>query len=245
MKAGIISFIFKSPSTPVLWSSDFTQQLSSFHQLAGMSHCLAVSDEVIACVYDQNCVKFFNVSTKQIVHKMPFDERDFTVHACSINYHVLTVHAVTVEEMLTGRTDDTAFLWKDGRKIDKWTNLFYETALGQIISAKFSPKGNTLALASLDTYKLFIFDVVSTSMLAQIPFSGKFGGLKFFDDKNLICGFHQTIYFINVEPGEILACLDSGIWPFPISICRKRSIVCAGLHRSRNFQLLEVILPRM
>ena len=90
VKGGIVSFKWVSPSTPVLWSSDFTQQLSSFHQLAGTKKCLSVSDEVIACVYDQKCVKFFNVSTKQIVHEMPFDERYFAVHACSIIRAVAT-----------------------------------------------------------------------------------------------------------------------------------------------------------
>ena len=233
VKDGIISYISKGPSTPVLWSSDFTQ-LSSFHQLAGMNECLSVSDEVIACVYYQKCVKFFNVSTKQIVHEMSFNERDLIVIACSIKYHVLME-----------RCGDKIFLWKDGKQIDAWTNLFCQAALKETDEAKFCPEGNTLALACVDIEKLFIFDIESTSMLRQISFAGICGGFEFFDEKHLICSFLETIYFINVERGEILACLKPGVGPFLISLCRKQNIVCVGLERAGNFQLLEVILPRM
>ena len=235
VKDGIISYIRKGPCTPVLWNSDFTQQLYSFDQLAGtIDKCLSVSDEVIACAYDQKCVKFFNVSTQQIVHEMSIDERDCGVCTCSIKYHALTVWS-----------DGKNFMWKDGKKIDAWTNLFWKVAFRCICYAEFSPNGNTLALTCIDSDRLLIFDVLSTSMLAKISFAQDCGGLKFLDDKNLICSFLQTIYCINVKGGEILACLDLGIWPFPISVCRKLNIVCAWLRGSGNFQLLEVILPRV
>ena len=234
VKGGVVSYIWQSPSTPVLWSGDFTQQLSCFHQLEGLSNCLSVTDENIACVYDHECVKFFNVSTKQIVHEMSFDVHYHTVLACSTKYHVLTRGC-----------GGTNFLWKDGKKIGAWTNLLGEAALEEIYYAEFSPEGNRLALSCIEIYKLFIFDVVSTSMLHQISFSGDCGGLKFFDEKNLICSFVETIYFINVKRGEILACLDVGSYPTPISLCRKHNIVCAGLYTTGNFMLLEVILPRI
>ena len=234
VKDGIISFGLPGLCTPVLWSSDFTQQLLSFHQLAGMNNCLSVSDEVIACVYDQKCVIFFNISTKQIVHEMSFDEGYYSVKACSIKYHVLA-------DKFRG-----AFLWKNGKKIDAWTYLFSHSSIDGIYKAEFSPEGNTLAVFSWSIKKFFIFDVVSTSMLAQISFAGDLiGGFKFFDEKNLIYSFLETIYCINVERGEILACLNLGVWPSTISVCRKLNIVCAGLNQSGNFQLLEVVLPRM
>ena len=235
VKDGIISYDYwNSSSTPVLWSSDFTQELSTFHQLAGMNNCLSVSDEIIACISDEKCVKFFNVSTKQIVHEMSFNERDVTVIACSIKYHVL----------MEGY-GDKIFLWKDRKKIDAWTNLFCQAALKETNQAEFSPEGNTLALTCVDIDKLFVFDIVSASMLHPISFAGECDCFEFFDEKNLICSFLKTIYLINVERGEILACLKPGVWPFPISLCRKQNIVCVGLERAGNFQSLEIILPRM
>ena len=234
VKGGVISYIWRSPSTPVLWNSDFSQQLSSFHQLAGMNECLSVSDEVIACVYEYNCVKFFNVSTEQIVHEMSFDKPFLHVWACSIKYH-----AIMAEDR------GPCFLWKDGGKINARASLFGQAELGQICAAEFSPEGNTLALSFRYINKLFIFDVASKRMLAPIAFAGSCCGVKYFDERNLVCSFLQTIYFINVERSEILACLDVGTYPKPISIGRKPNIVCAGLRELGNFQLLEIILPRM
>ena len=239
VKDGIISYTWLNPSTPVLWSSDFTEQLSSFHQLVGMTKCLPVSDEVIACeFYWHSCVKFFNFSTKQIVHEMPLHEHITSIKACSIKYHVLAEMGGMKKSCL----------WKDGKKIDAWTNLLCQTLKGYIGAAEFSPEGNTLAVCVMEFPKLTIFDVVSTSILAQISFAGfgnLFGGLKFLDEKNVIYSLLETIYCINLERGEILARLNLGVRPSPISVCRKLNIVCTGLHKSRNFLLLEVVFPRM
>ena len=214
VKGGVISYMWLSPSTPVLWNSDFSQQLSSFHQLAGMNECLSVSDEVIACVYEYKCVKFFNVSTKQIVHEMSFDKPFLHVWACSIKYH-----AIMAEDR------GPCFLWKDGGKINARASLFGQAELGQICAAEFSPEGNTLALSFRYINKLFIFDVVSTSMLAQIAFAGECHGVKYLDGRNLVCSFLETIYFINVERSEILACLDVYTAKNNFLILRKKKLV--------------------
>jgi hypothetical protein len=52
------------------------------------------------------------------------------------------------------------------------------------------------------------------------------------------------LYFINVDGGEILTCLDVGDIPAPIAVCRERSIVFAALDSSERFELLKVWLPR-
>ena len=69
--------------------------------------------------------------------------------------------------------------------------------------------------------------------------------LTFFDNENLVCSStNHMLYFINVDGGEILTCLDVGDIPAPIAVCRERSIVFAALDSSERFELLKVWLPR-
>ena len=223
--------------TPKLWNNDVTQCLASFNVLVGMNECLPVSDEVIACVYD-SYVTFFNVFTKEIESKTSFNEEVWSVYACSIKYHVLA----EIES-------DEFSLWKNGVNVDGWDNIFRaNTSLTCIFCAEFSPQGSRLALFSEEIYKIFIFDVMSLSCVAQVPIYGPSDDLvrlKFFDDENLVCSFtDHTLCFINVDSGEIITCLDMGKIPASIEVSRKRSIVCAGIHRSERFELIKVCLPR-
>ena len=222
--------------TPELWNNDMTQCLATFDVLVGMNTCFPVSDEVIACVYD-SYVTFFNVFTKKIESKTSFGEKVFSVHACSIEYHVLAY-------IESGEFS----LWKNGVKVNGWENVLRaNTSLTFFSCAEFSPQGRRLALFG-EIRKIFIFDVVSLSYVAQIPIywaTENTPSFKFFDDENLVCGFtDHTLCFINVDRGEILTCLDMGNIPAQIDVSRKRSIVCAGIHGSERFELIKICLPR-
>ena len=225
--------------TPELWNSDLTQRLASFDQLAGIKSYLSVSDELIACVY-HSCVTFFNVFTKKIESKTIFNEYVLFVHACSSKYHVLA----QIE------SSDIS-LWKDGTKVAGWEDVFLtNTSLSCILVGKFSPQGNRLALCNAEVNKILIFDVASTEVLAQIPINAPTNELlwlKFFDNENLVCSSssdNHMLYFINVDRGEVLTCLDLGDIPGPIAACRERSIVVAALNCSEHFELIKVWLPR-
>ena len=223
--------------TPELWNNDVTQCLASFDVLVGMKECFPVSDEVIACEYD-SYVTFFNVFTKKIESKTSFNEKVWTVLACSIKYHVL---AAKIESMEFS-------LWKNGVRVDGWENVFRaNTSFTSIFVAEFSPQGSRLALFG-EARKIFIFDVVSLSCVVQVPIywaSVNNPRFKFFDNENLVCGFtNHTLCFINVDSGEIITCLDMGNIPSSIDVSRKRSIVCAGIHGSERVELIKVCLPR-
>ena len=235
VRDGVI--LYDKDRTPQLWNSDITQCLSTFHKLAGMERCLSVSEDVIACKFDSYVI-FFNVFTKEIESKTKFNEKVLSVHACSIKYHVLA------------QIESSEFsLWKNESKVDGWEEVFRaNTSLRCIHCAEFSPQGNRLALFSAEINKVFIFDILSIRYVAQVPTYGPSFDiltLKFFDDENLVCGSTDHIlYFINVDRGEILTCLDMGNIPAPISVSRKRSIVFAGLNYSENFELIKVWLHR-
>ena len=231
-------FLYYKNRTPELWNNDLTQCLATFDVLVGMKRCLPVSDEVIACVYD--CyVTFFNVFTKRIESKTSFNEKVCIVLACSIKYHVLA--EIKCSEFS---------LWKNGVKVDGWENVFRaNTSLRDILVAEFSTQGSSLALFSLKRKKIFIFDVVSLSCVAQVPIYGLSDDIlmfKFFDDENLVCrsSTNHILYFINVDRGEIITCLDMGNIPTSIDVSRKRSIVFAGVNCSERFELIKVCLPR-
>jgi hypothetical protein len=234
VRDGVI--LYGENRTPLLWNSDLTQRLASFDQLAGIKEYLSVSDELIACVY-QSYVTFFNVFTKEVESKTIFNEDVLSVYACSSNYHVLAQI----------KSSDIS-LWKDGTKVAGWEDVFLtSTSLRYILFAKFSPQGNRLALSSVEVDKIFIFDVASIKFLAQIPINGPSNliRLMFFDDRNLVCSStNHMLYFINVDRGEILTCLDVGDIPRPIAVCRERSIVFAALDCSERFELIKVWLPR-
>ena len=243
VRDGVIFYSKGNACIPELWNSDVTECLSSFDQLTDTMDCLSVSDEVIACVCYQTASKcriiFFNVSTKEIVKEMSISENNptkFSMHvlACSIKYNVLT-------------EKNGIFLWEDGEKVDGWEDVFFQAAVLHIVSAEFSPEGNRLAVSCDESNKVWIFDVASKHFLAKIAIRGpKFDilELKFFDNENLLCGSGNMLYYININSCEILACLDIDDIPRPISVCRKRSIVCVGLNYSRNFKLVTVFPPR-
>ena len=219
------------------WNSDITQCLSNFDELPGMKSCVSVSDELIACRFDSYVI-FFNVFSKEIENKTSFNETVLSVPACSIKYHVLA-------QIESGEFS----LWMNGIKVDGWKEVFEtNTSLRCIHCAEFSPQGSRLALFSGETNKIFIFDVLSIRYVAQVPIYGPsddFLRLKFFDDENLVCGSaNHILYFINVDRGEILTCLDMGNIPAPIGVSRKRSIVFAGHNCSESFELIKVWLHR-
>ena len=235
VRDGVI--LFNKKRTPELWNNDVTQCLATFDVLVGMKKCFPVSDEVIACAYD-SYVTFFNVFTKKIENKTSFNEKVLTVYACSIQYHILA--QIKSSEVS---------LWKNGVKVDVWENVLRaNTSLRYIFCAKFSPQGSRLALFSDEIKKIFIFDVVSLSCVAQVPIYGPSNDIlrfKFFDDENLVCGStNHILYFINVDRGEIITCLDMGNIPIPIDVSRKQSIVFAGVDYSERFELIKVCLPR-
>ena len=235
VRDGVI--LYDENRTPELWNNDVTQCLATFDVLVGMKKCLPVSDEVIACVYD-SYVTFFNAFTKKIESETSFSEKVLNVHACSIQYHVLA--EIKLVEFS---------LWKNGVKVDGWENVFRaNTSVPFIFVAEFSPQGSRLALFG-EINKIFIFDVVSLSCVAlQVPIyepSDDIPRLKFFDDENLVCGStNHILYFISVDRGEIITCLDMGNIPSSIDVSRKRSIVCAGIDGSERFELIKVCLPR-
>ena len=235
VRDGVI--LYDENRTPKLWNNDVTQCLASFDVLVGMKKCLPVSDEVIACVFDSYVI-FVNVFTKEIESKTSFNEKAWTVYACSIKYHVLAA-----------KIEFSEFpLWKNGVKVDGWENVLRaNTPLALFSHAEFSPQGSRLALFG-ETRKVFIFDVVSLSCVAQIPIywaSVNNPIFKFFDNENLVFGFtNHILCFINVDRGEIITCLDMRKIPSSIDVSRKRSIVCAGIHGSERFELIIVCLPR-
>ena len=235
VRDGVI--LYDKDRTPQLYNSDITQCLSTFHKLAGMERCFSVSEEVIACKFDSYVI-FFNVFTKEIESKTRFNEKVLSVYACSIKYHVLA------------QIESSEFsLWKNESKVDGWEEVFRaNTSLRCIFCAEFSPQGDRLALFSAEINKIFIFDILSIRYVAQVPTYGPsfdFLRLKFFDNENLVCGSTDHIlYFINIDRGEILTCLDMGNIPAPISVSHKRSIVFAGLNYSENFELIKVWLHR-
>ena len=235
VRDGVIFYSSGHACIPELWNSDVTECLSSFDQLNGTTDCLSVSDEVIACVFNQTARKcriiFLNVSTKEVVKEMIisiYSPAGMYVCACSIKYHVLTKRLDTCEIVL----------WKDGEKM-----------LGGYVDyrdSQFSPDGNKLAVCYHDSNKITIFDIASEILQAQIVTAG-YGdyALKFLDNENLLCSSLDSIlYCINTNSCEILTCLDIGYEPGKISVCRKRSIVCVGFLYSKNFKLVTVCPPR-
>ena len=236
MRDGVI--LYDENRTPELWNNDVTQCLATLDEVVGLKKCFPVSDEVIACVYD-SYVTFFNVFTKKIESKTSFNEKVWRVLACSIKYHVFAAEIESGEYSL----------WKNGVKVDGWDNIFrVNTSLRCIFCAEFSPQGSRLVLFSEEIKKIFIFDVMSLSCVAQVPIYGPSDDIrwfKFFDDENFVCGStNHILYFINVDRGEIITCLDMGNIPLLIDVSRKRSIVFAGLDRSERFELIKVCLPR-
>ena len=235
VRDGVI--LYDKDRIPRLWNSDITQRLSTFHKLAGMERCFSVSEEVIACKFNFYVI-FFNVFTKEIENETNFNEKVLSVYACSIKYHVLA------------QVESCEFsLWRNGIKVDGWEEVFRaNTSLRCIFCAEFSPQGDRLALFSTEINKIFIFDILSVRYVAQVPIRGPYNDflrLKFFDNENLVCGSTSHIlYFINVDRGEILTCLDMGNIPAPISVSHKRGIVFAGLNYSENFELIKVWLHR-
>ena len=118
-------------------------------------------------------------------------------------------------------------LWKDGKKIDSWVDIFKNTSLTCIFSVQFSPDGNRLAWTSREIYKVFIFDVDSMTFLAQVPIYGPKDDVlaicTFFNNEYLVCSStDHTLYFIKAENGVIVTCLDFGDIPAPLSVCRQR-----------------------
>ena len=235
VRDGVILYL--ENGTPELWNNDVTQCLATFHERVGIKNCLSVSDEVIACVYDC-CVIFFNVFTREIESETSFSEKVLKVYACSIKYHVLA------------QIESSEFsLWRNGIRVDGWEKVSQtHTQLRYISDATFSPQGNRVALFSFESNKIFIFDVVSLTYVAQVPKYVPIVDIlrfKFFDNENLVCGSRSHIlYFINVDRGEIITCLDMGNTPAPIDVSRKRSNVFVGLNFSERFELINVCLPR-
>ena len=246
VRDGVIFYRKKYAITPELWNSDVTECRSRFDQLTGMRNCLSVSDEVIACVFfftESKHIIFFNVSTKEIENEMSITKNtssscNMIVKACSIKYHVLTDQA-------------KPFLWKDGEKVGGWEEVFSEAIAEEYIEyAQFSPDGNKLGISCLESNKILIFDITPMSFQGQISVGGPdwYGHLtfKFFDNENLLCSsLNNMLYSVNINNREILTCLDINDIPRPISVCRERNIVCAGLNYSENFELVTVYPPRM
>ena len=250
VRDGVIFYSEGHACIPELWNSDVTQCLSSFNQLIGTTSCTSVSDEVIACTFEDILtgkfrIIFFNVSTKEIVKEIIISENSpqklsTSVLACSIKYHVLAVHLA----------HDEAFLWKDGEKMDWWKDVFYEESTERCVSAsQFSPDGNKLAICCSDSNKISIFDVASAIIQAQIATNGsgrhEYLVLKFFDNENLLySSVDNMLYCINTNSCEILTCLDIGYEAGRISVCSKRNIVCVGFRYLKNFKLITVCAPR-
>ena len=234
VKDGVIKY--GEHRVPELWNSDLTQFRASFGQLARCKTCFSVSDELIACV-DQCNVTFFNVFTEEIKLKTTLNEDILAVLACSIKYHVLA---------RTKPCNYDLTLWKDGTKVGGWEDVLTKMSLGLVSLAEFSPQGNRLALSSgfPNRNKIFIFDVASIKLLAQIPITN-IAQIKFFDNENLVCSsVNHMLYFFNIDRGEILTCLDVDDVPTPINVCRERNIVLVGLNSSERFELIKVRWPR-
>ena len=247
VRDGVFFYRTLYPCIPELWNSDVTECLSSFDQLTGTTDCLSVSDEVIACVCKQTTRKyriiFFNVSTKEIVKEMIISENSpsrMDVCACSIKYHVLTKRFEPFE----------TFLWKDGKKMNWWKDVFYQESKERpIYDSQFSPDGNKLAICYYGSNKISIFDIASEIVQTQIATDGsvkyEYLVLKFFDNENLLySSVDSMLYCINTNSCEILTCLDIGARARNISVCRKRNIVCVGLLHCENFKLVTVCPPR-
>ena len=243
---GVIFYSEGHACTPELWNSDVTECLSSFDQLTGTMDCLSVSDEVIACLCDRTESKcriiFFNVSTKEIVKEMIISEISMGVYACSTKYHVLTQCFERSE----------VSLWKDGEKMDGWTDMFYQLESTEhfliIHDSQFLPDGNKLAICCYYSNEITIFDIASEIIQAQIATDGpgNYGRLvlKFFDNENLLySSLENMLYCINTNSCETLTCLDIGYMAEDISVCRKRNIVCVAFRYFENFKLVTVCPP--
>ena len=239
VRDGVIFYSKGNACIPELWNSDVTECLSSFDQLTDTIDCLSVSDEVIASVCYQTGSKcriiFLNVLTKEIVKEMNITENtpsgfEMDVHACSINFYVLAKQSNQVS------------LWKDGKKVDGWENVFLKSVDG----AEFSPGGNRLAV--LYFHKISVFDVASKRNLAEILIDrGNYDYqpvFKFFDNENLLYSSENNmLYSININHWET-TWLDIGDEIRSISVCRGRNIVCVGFDCSTNFELITVFPPR-
>ena len=248
VRDGVIFYSEGRACIPEFWNSDVTECLFSFDQLTGTTYCLSVSDEIIACVCKQTARKyriiFFNVLTKEIEKELSISENspsefNMVVRACSIKYHVLTKHFGPFEY----------FLWKDGKKMDWWKDVFYQESTERYIyDSQFSPDGNKLAICN-GSNKISIFDIASEVVQAQIATVGsgmyQYLVIKFFDNENLLySSVDNMLYCINTNSREILTCLDIGARAGNISVCRKRYIVCVGFRYSKNFKLVTVCPPR-
>ncbi|CAB4038098.1 Hypothetical predicted protein, partial [Paramuricea clavata] len=183
VRDGVI--LFGENDTPELWNSDLVERLDSFGQLVGPTRSLS----------DSIC--FFNVFTKEEVYRTNFNEGVRTVHACRINYHVVA----------TLKSNDVCF-WKGGKKIDAWTNAFYENVELPMYTlpplciweADFSTDGNRLALS-----------IFGNPCMIYV-------NLKFYDNENLICiSIDSMLYFIDVKVGEMSTLLDISNCAGPIS----------------------------
>ena len=248
VRDGVIFYSEGHACIPELWNSDVTKCLSSFDQLTGTANCLSVSDEVIACLCDQTASKrriiFFNVLTKEIVKEMIISENSpslMGVYACSTKYHVLTQCFDSSE----------ICLWKDGEKMDGWSDRFYQESTEHFLfirGSQFSPDGNKLAICCSDSNEITIFDIASKIIQAQIATDelDRYGRLvlKFFDNENLLySSLENMLYCINTNSCETVL-IDIGYMAEEISVCRKRNIVCVGFYYFENFKLVTVCPPR-
>ena len=228
---------------PELWSADLRQLLASFDELIGTCKFLPVSDKVIACVYDKEDIKIFDVFSRKMEDQIRFPEKIRSVHACSTKSTVLVqMESGNISLIKRGKQVDSTSLSDDFKMVRLGTATF---------EADFSPEGELLALSSVGITKIFIYNVVLSS---EIFLNGKvinigdgcpLSGLKFFDNQRLVVGsFNHMLYVHDVLKDDVSTCLDIGDPPGPITVCQKEKVICAGLNFSKKFKLIKIRSPR-
>ena len=225
---------------PELWSADLRQLLASFDELTGTSKFLPVSEKVIACVYDKEYIKIFDVFTRKVEDRIRFPEKVRSVHACSTKSTVLVqMESGNISFVKRGNQVDSIILSEDFKKVRLGTATF---------EAEFSPEGELLALSSVGITKIFIYIVASEIFLDKIINFGdgrSLSGLKFFDNQRLVVGSsNHMLYVYDVETDDVSACLDIGDSPGPVTACQKEKVICSGLAFSKKIKLIKVRLPR-
>jgi hypothetical protein len=238
VKDGVI--VYGDNRTPELWNITLTQLLAGFEKLTGTCQFLPISDESIACVYDEGYINIFDVVNRKIADQVRFTEKVRSVHACSIK-------SVVLARMESGEIS----LIKKGNQIGhiNWRSDFGKVRSGTAtFEAEFSPEGEILALSSVGITRIFMYNVVSEIFLAKViglSDGRSLTGMKFFDNERLVYGScNHMLYFYDIKNSHVLTCLDIGDLPGPITVCQKERMICAGLNFSQKIKLIKVCLPR-
>ena len=230
--------------TPALWNAELTERLFKFPQLAGTFRCLAVTDNLVACVMKSK-VNFFDVCDKKIVASTDLPQcnssdlskyqRTVSVIACGSQYHVVYTN------------DNNTLLLQTTNVVDLSERVLnnLKSTKKYIATACFSPGGGLLAFPSDNGRLIHILDVLTYKILCIPLRNNEACELQFFDEQYLLCrGMKDYLFLVNTKTCDVVTSISAGIdyeWRF--SVCRKTGDIVIFNRECKKLKLFKLWLP--